>query len=63
VRSRSEFVKRGVVSAIIDAPSDQQGGWGRSDEFRLGDTHFTDMTAMVILEKNRRRWSKSSTGY
>ena len=27
VRSRSEFVKRGVIAAIIDAPSDQQGGW------------------------------------
>ena len=37
VRSRAEFVKRGVVAAILDAPSDQQGGWGMSDEFRLGD--------------------------
>ena len=39
VRSRAEFVKRGVVAAIIDAPSDQHGGWGMSDEFRLGDAH------------------------
>ena len=38
VRSRAEFVKRGVIAAIIDAPSDQQGGWGMSDEFRLGDS-------------------------
>jgi hypothetical protein len=28
VRSRAEFVKRGVVAAIMDAPSDQQSGWG-----------------------------------
>ena len=26
----------GSIAAIIDAPSDQQGGWGMSDEFRLG---------------------------
>jgi hypothetical protein len=47
VRSRAEFVKRGVIAAIIDAPSDQQGGWGMTDEFRLGDTHFTDISAVV----------------
>jgi hypothetical protein len=47
VRSRAEFVKRGVAAAIIDAPSDQQGGWGMTDEFRLGDTHFTDISAVV----------------
>jgi hypothetical protein len=47
VRSRSEFVKRGVAAAIIDAPSDQQGGWGMSDDFRLGDAHFTDIAAVV----------------
>ena len=28
VRSRAEFVKRGVVAAIVDAPSDHQSGWG-----------------------------------
>ena len=27
VRSRAEFVKRGVVAAILDVPSDQQSGW------------------------------------
>src|SRR5687767_5431268 len=52
VRSRAEFIKRGVVAAILDAPSDQQGGWGMSDEFRLGDSHFTDMIAVIgELEK------------
>jgi serine aminopeptidase S33 family len=47
VRSRAEFVKRGVSAAIIDAPSDQQSGWGMSDEFRLGDAHFTDISAVM----------------
>lgn len=47
VRSRAEFVKRGVVAAIIDALSDQQGGWGMSDEFRLGVDHFTDISAVI----------------
>ena len=47
VRSRAEFVKRGVSAAIVDAPSDQQGGWGMGDEFRLGDAHFTDISAVV----------------
>jgi hypothetical protein len=47
VRSRSEFIKRGVVAAIFDAPSDQQGGWGMGDEFRLGPDHFTDISAAV----------------
>jgi Serine aminopeptidase, S33 len=47
VRSRAEFVKRGVVAAILDAPSDQQSGWGMSDEFRLGDSHFIDISAVI----------------
>jgi hypothetical protein len=52
VRSRAEFVKRGMVAAILDAPSDQQNGWGMSDEFRLGDTHFMDISALIEdLEK------------
>ncbi len=53
VRSRSEFTRRGVVVAIIDAPSDQQGGWGMSDEFRLGGEHFIDISA-VVADLNRR---------
>jgi len=47
VRSRAEFVKRGVAAAIIDAPSDQQSGWGMSDEFRLSDLHFSDISAVI----------------
>jgi predicted alpha/beta-fold hydrolase len=42
-----------VVAAIVDAPSDQQGGWGMADEFRLSEAHFTDMSA-VVEEMQRR---------
>jgi hypothetical protein len=45
VRSRAEFVKRGAITAVMDAPSDQQRGM--SDEFRLGEQHFTDISAVV----------------
>jgi len=52
VRSRAEFVKHGVVAAILDAPSDQQGGWGMGDEFRLGDEHLADVSTVIgDLEK------------
>jgi hypothetical protein len=52
VRSRSEFIKHGVIAAIVDAPSDQQRGWGMTDEFRLGDQHFTDVSVLIgDLEK------------
>jgi len=52
VRSRAEFIKRGVVAGILDAPSDQQGGWGMGDDFRLGPAHLTDISAVVEgLEK------------
>jgi len=47
VRSRLEFINRDVVAAIIEAPSDQKKGWGMTDEFRLGEAHFTDVSAVV----------------
>jgi hypothetical protein len=47
VRSRGEFVQRGVVTIILDAASDYQTGWGMSDEFRLSKDHFTDASAVV----------------
>lgn len=53
VRSRAEFVKRGVVAAIVDAPSDRQRGWGMTDEFRLGELHFADLS-MAVGELGRR---------
>src|SRR5215470_1479126 len=39
VRSRSEFIRRGAIAAIVDAPSDQQRNWGMTDEFRLSEQH------------------------
>jgi hypothetical protein len=55
VRARGQFVKRGVVAAIIDAPSDRQSGFGMSDEFRFSEKHFTDISAVVAdLEKRFR---------
>jgi Serine aminopeptidase, S33 len=47
VRSRSEFTKRNVVAAILDAPSDQQANWGMTDEFRRGELHFIDISAVI----------------
>jgi pimeloyl-ACP methyl ester carboxylesterase len=46
VRTRGEFVKRGVVAAVLDAPSDQQAAWGMTDEFRFSDEHLTDVRAV-----------------
>ena len=48
VRVRAEFVKRDVVTAILDAPSDAQSAWGMTDEFRLGDAHLTDVRAILV---------------
>lgn len=53
VRVRDEFVRRGVVAAILDAPSDAQSGWGMTDEFRFGDAHRTDVRA-ILADLGRR---------
>lgn len=47
VRSRDEFVKRGVVAAIIEAASDSQGASGMSDETRLSNEHTADIAAVI----------------
>jgi serine aminopeptidase S33 family len=47
VRSRAQFIKNGVVAAILDAPSDQQKAWGMTDEFRLGELHYADLSAVI----------------
>jgi alpha-beta hydrolase superfamily lysophospholipase len=47
VRVRAEFIKRDVIAAIVDAPSDAQSGWGMTDEFRFGDAHLTDVRAIL----------------
>lgn len=53
VRVRAEFVRRGVIAAIVDAPSDQQRGDGMGDDFRLGPEHFTDISAVIADLKSR----------
>ena len=53
VRSRIQFINRGVIAAIIDAPSDQQRAWGMTDEFRFSEQHFTDMAA-IVADLNKR---------
>jgi len=45
VRSRHEFARRGMVAAIVDAPSDQLAGM--SDEFRSGSDHARDMEGVL----------------
>ncbi len=47
VRVRGEFVKRGIVTVVIDVPSDQRAGWGMSDEFRFGKEHLIDVQAVI----------------
>ena len=47
VRSRDEFVKRGIVAAIIEAASDSQNAVGMSDETRLSDEHAADIGAVI----------------
>jgi hypothetical protein len=53
VRVRGEFVKRGIVAAVIDVPSDQRGGWGMSDDFRFSKEHLADVQG-VIGDLSRR---------
>ena len=56
VRARAEFVKRGVVAAIVDAPSDRQSGLfttGMSDDFRFSEKHSTDIAA-VLADLHKR---------
>lgn len=51
VRSREEFVRRGVVAAVMDVPSDQPSGM--DDYFRLGSAHAADIRAVVSDLKKR----------
>jgi len=56
IRARTEFVKRSVAVAIIDAPSDRQSGFfstGMSDEFRFSEEHSNDIAAVVADLKTR----------
>ena len=51
VRSRDQFVARGIATAVMDAPSDLQSGM--DDAFRSGSKHKDDVRA-VVTDLNRR---------
>jgi len=51
VRSRGLFVDGGIVTAVMDAPSDQ--ATGMADWFRLSDKHAADVAAVVADLKKR----------
>ncbi len=47
VRSRSLFRQQGILTAVIDAPSDRQGNVGMLGGFRAGPEHCQDVAAVV----------------
>ena len=51
-RSRTEFIRNGVLPVIIDTPSDQPGGV--SDTYRFGEEQVQD--ARAILAELRKRY-------
>ena len=51
VRSRREFVRRGIAIAVLDAPSDRQSGM--NDDFRSDSRHRDDVRA-VVADFDRR---------
>jgi pimeloyl-ACP methyl ester carboxylesterase len=51
VRSRRQFVDRGVATAVLEVPSDKANGM--DDDFRLGRRHATDVAAVVADLKAR----------
>jgi hypothetical protein len=46
VRTRRQFVRQGLLVALMDAPSDRQGG-GFLDGFRQTSEHVTDVKAAI----------------
>jgi hypothetical protein len=51
VRSRLEFINRGVIPVIFDVPSDQSRGM--DDNFRFSEQHATDVAAVLAELKKR----------
>jgi alpha-beta hydrolase superfamily lysophospholipase len=47
VRTRYEFTRRGLMVAVVDAPSDRQESGGMLGTFRGSDEHTQDITAVV----------------
>lgn len=52
-RSRAEFIRNGIQPVIMDNPSDEKGGGGMSDGFRMGADHLKDVRAVVVEVKRR----------
>lgn len=52
-RSRNEFVRNQILPVLVDAPTDQQGEGGISDEFRRSAEHALDVRA-VLAELAKR---------
>lgn len=51
VRARGHLAGRGVVGAMLDAPSDQPGGM--TDSYRRGAEHVADLRAVIADLKRR----------
>ena len=47
VRTRESFVAGGLVTAVMDAPSDHQGNRGMLGGFRAGAEHCQDVDAVI----------------
>ncbi len=52
-RSRREFVRNGILPVIMDAPSDQQGRLGMSDQYRWSKDQTEDARAVLAELKKR----------
>lgn len=52
-RARREFIAAGIQPVILDNPTDQQGGKGMSDDFRMSEEHGQDLRAVIAEVKKR----------
>jgi hypothetical protein len=52
-RSRREFVRNGILPVVMDAPSDQQGRVGMSDQYRWSKDQTEDARAVLAELKKR----------
>lgn len=53
VRSRNNFAAHGFTVAVVDAPSDRQGGQGMLGGFRASSEHVTDIDAVIAVLRQR----------
>ena len=54
IRGRSHFADRGLVTAAIDAPSDQLSAYGKMpDQFRTDAAHVRDLRAVIHALRKR----------